>query len=315
MLSILIPTYNCNCYRLVNDLHNQCEQNGVEYEIIVGDDMSRDRLSIIANMKMNELSNCRYLPSDEKVGQATLRNRLAKMSKGEILLFIDSDAQVCSDSFISSYLREIDRADVVIGGIVTPDLKPNELIAKCETADLGMPHSYFIVNRTLRYKYEKKADLRRKAVERNKRPYAEISCFNMMIHRDTFLSVMFDEQCREYGYEDVLFGAEMERRNIRVLHIDNPLQHTGIDTNIQFLDKTETALRTLVKVKDKVGTHSRMYQYAEKCRQNHAEWLVRILYKMTKPLLKHNLLGQKPSLFLFSFYKLGYFLCLEQENT
>ena len=42
MLSILIPTYQYDCSRLVNDLHLQAQQLGVPYEIIVADDASPD---------------------------------------------------------------------------------------------------------------------------------------------------------------------------------------------------------------------------------------------------------------------------------
>ena len=40
MLSILIPTYDYDCRHLVNDLHEQAEQAGIVYEIIVADDAS-----------------------------------------------------------------------------------------------------------------------------------------------------------------------------------------------------------------------------------------------------------------------------------
>ena len=40
MLSILIPTYNYDCSRLIRDLQAQAEQAGIDYEIIVADDAS-----------------------------------------------------------------------------------------------------------------------------------------------------------------------------------------------------------------------------------------------------------------------------------
>ena len=39
-LSILIPTFNCDCSTLVRDLRRKCEAWGGTFEIIVGDDAS-----------------------------------------------------------------------------------------------------------------------------------------------------------------------------------------------------------------------------------------------------------------------------------
>ena len=41
-LSILLPTYNCNCVKLVTELHRQCVESKVDFEIIVADDCSPD---------------------------------------------------------------------------------------------------------------------------------------------------------------------------------------------------------------------------------------------------------------------------------
>ena len=315
MISILISTYNYDCYRLVSELHDQCEACGIDYEIIVGDDCSRDKLSQIACMKVNEFGHCRYSASAENLGLAATRNRLADESRGDYLLFIDSDARVCTDDFIRVYLDNSAKADVVVGGIRTPDMSRDELVSRCETADLGKPHSSFIVNRTLRYKYEKNADLHRDAATRNASPYQSLSCFNIMVRRDVFSSVKFDEQCRQYGYEDVIFGGELEQRGISILHIDNPLLHMGIDTNEQFLKKTETAIHTLVDIGQNVYVRSRLRQSTSWLATKHVKGIMTFVMKCLKPMLRRNLLGTHPILFFFSLYKLGYFLCLEQEKT
>lgn len=315
MISILISTYNYDCYRLVCDLRGQCEACGIDYEIIVGDDCSRDKLSQIACMKVNEFPRCRYSPSAENLGLAATRNRLAEESRGDYLLFLDSDARVCTDDFIRVYLDNCSKADVIVGGIRTPDMRRDELVSRCETADLGKPHSMFVVNRTLRYKYEKNADLRRDAATRNAAPYQSLSCFNIMIRRDVFFDVRFDEQCRQYGYEDVIFGGELEQRGISILHIDNPLLHMGIDTNEQFLKKTETAIRTLVDIEPDTYVRSRLRQWSCRLATAHVKGITTVLVKCLKPMLRRNLLSTHPCLFMFSLYKLGYFLCLEQEKT
>ena len=47
MLSILIPTYNYVCVKLVSDLQQQAEGLGCPYEILVADDASDSLLGLI----------------------------------------------------------------------------------------------------------------------------------------------------------------------------------------------------------------------------------------------------------------------------
>ncbi len=76
MISVLIPTYNYTCYKLVKDLHEQLERSEVKYEIVVAEDGSRDQVAIIANHKIGELSNCRHVASG-------VYNVLIAMAEGE----------------------------------------------------------------------------------------------------------------------------------------------------------------------------------------------------------------------------------------
>lgn len=311
MISILVSTYNYDCYRLVCDLHSQCKQLGHPFEILVGDDHSRDQLTVISNRKISELSDCHYFYSSENSGPARNRNMLAEKSKGEWLIFIDSDAKVDNPHFIKNYVDSIGVADVVVGGVKTPILSNDEIVTTCITADLGALHSKFIVNRTLRYKYERNADKIRSAANRSVNPYHNMSSFNFMISKSAFMAVKFDEQCREYGFEDTLFGAELQRKGLTIKHIDNQLLHMGIDTNEKFLEKTQISLRSLKSLGDKMKGYSKVYDMACRLRSNHMAWSVKLMYLLSKKLLEINLLSKKPSLFVFSFYKLGFFLCLK----
>ncbi|MBO4664520.1 MAG: glycosyltransferase family 2 protein [Bacteroidaceae bacterium] len=289
-LSILIPTHDYNAYPLVYSLHEQAEALGISYEIILVEDGSRDPVTMIANLKTKDLSNCKYI-RQEGMGQAHTRNKMAEMAEGDWLLFIDSDAKACSNDFIRNYIDSFDKAEVIIGGLVTPDLHLNPEVS-------------------LRYRYEAEADKHRSAEERNKAPYGQFTAFNMLMRRTTFLSVMFDKDCHEYGYEDALFGVELNRRGISVLHIDNPLIHAGIDTNDVFLRKTETSLRTLKGLKGKMLGNSKIENSYARLQSLHLLWAMRLFHKCFAGTIKQHLLGKSPSLFWFSVYKLGYYSCL-----
>lgn len=289
MLSILIPTYDFVCYPLVHSLYEQAEALGISYEIIVVEDGGRDQVKAIANHKINDLPHCRYLRRKENVGRAAIRNYLAREAQGEYMLFIDDDAQVENPSFLATYMQAAELADVVVGG----------LYHAAECAD---------PMRSLRHRYERDADARRSAAMRSEHPYTSLSTFNILIRRSVFLEIGFDEDCHEYGYEDALFGVELKERGVAIKHIDNALLHTGIDTNIQFLQKTKTALRTLASLKGKMRGNSRIENTYLRFCHYHMAWLLRLAFVLSGNALANYLTkSAKPSLRLFALYKLLYF--------
>lgn len=291
MLSILIPTHDYTCYQLVADLHKQAEKLGVPYEIIVAEDGSRSQVNIIANHKITELSYCRHIVNKEGRGPAGIRNLLAREAVYGWIIFIDSDAKVEKLDFLQTYFTSIGKADVVVGGLrhQQENLNPNL---------------------SLRFKYEKEADKHRSAAERSLHPYSKFTPFNVMIRRSTFLCIGFDEDCKEYGYEDALFGVELMKREIQILHIENPLIHMGLDTNEIFLRKSETALRTLKSLGDKMECHSYVGRTYLKFKKWRIDWMIKGFHQLFGKTIRHHLLSSRPSLFWFSVYKLGYYATL-----
>ena len=61
MLSILIPTYNYVCVKLVTDLQQQAERLECPYEILVADDASEDAFKR-ENRKINGIPDCKRGP-------------------------------------------------------------------------------------------------------------------------------------------------------------------------------------------------------------------------------------------------------------
>lgn len=292
MISVLIPTYNYVCYKLACDLHRQLSAYGGEYEIIVAEDGSDDQETITENDKVTMLSGCVHFVRKENIGRARIINYLVREAKGEWCIIMDSDAEVVSDDYIRKYAGCMtDGADVFVGDLVNPDSLPQ-------------------ADATLRYKYEKAAERFRTAEFRNHHPFERFCTFNFMARRDTLLEVPFDERCTEYGYEDTLMGLELKRHGKRVSHIDNPLRHLGFDSNAVFLRKTETALHTLKKIEGSLLPYTGMGRLVLRIRAAHLTALVKVIYRLARPLLRYNLLGNRPDLTFFSFYKLGYFLSL-----
>lgn len=288
-LSILIPTHNYDCTRLVYDLEAQLTE---EDEIIVGNDCSTDK-NIVA--KLSEIENSGksrvFTPNDNDsrpLGRAAIRNALAREAKGEWLLFIDADAEVRSKTFIEDYLSATKFAPVVCGGTGN--------LPECPSPECR-----------LRYDYEVEAEKRLTVVRRQRFPYSQLATFNFLIRRDIFLSICFDEGFKEYGYEDTCFGFQLKQRGIAIHHIDNKLTHLGIETSDVYLSKIETALRTLSKIEKEQRKLVRLSGFAMKLERYYLLGLVRCVFRLTKKHLRANLLGKHPNQKLFTFYKLGYY--------
>ena len=120
----------------------------------------------------------------------------------------------------------------------------------------------------------------------------------------------FDLRFRHYGYEDVLFGMQLEKQHIPIYHINNPLSFEIFEDNDQFLSKTEEGLRTLHTFRHELKAGSRLLQRVEQL-----EWLMPLIkkYHQATNKLERRILLRHPSLFLFSLYRLGYYATLNDR--
>lgn len=287
-LSILIPVYNRDCTRLIKDLYAQGLELGVPYEIIVADDCSTDKLSLERNRITSEnLENCRFTGLSRNMGRAAIRNLLADESRYDKLLFLDCDSAVRDGYFLRNYMDAADRASVVCGGAIHPGTLPEPGVE-------------------LRWRYERKADRERSAEFRSRTPYARFTPFSFLIDRKAFMDIRFDESYNGYGYEDVQFGHELEKRGVSILHIDNPLVHLGLEKNEVFLDKTRQAVMNAFSHREEIGDSSRLLNHYNRISKCHIRWLFRIIWKLSGKGMERNLLGNNPSLRIFSLYKLCY---------
>lgn len=292
LLSLLIPTRNLAPAALVAELHRQASTlTDTDVEILVLDDASDDTQTVDALHRMEAEGLCRVLWQTKNQGRARARNILYKESGGDILLFIDSDAEVTTTDFLARHFADAQQADVVCGGLTNPTPPAPK---GCE----------------LRYKYEVAAERKgfRRAERRMEHPYERISTFNLLVHRRVMQAVPFDESLTEYGYEDVAFGLSLQQHGFRVLHTDNALLHTGINANPIFLANTEAAMRSLALLPDDIKRNIPVSRLALRLQALHLAAPMRLMFRLLRPLLRRNLLSRYPILPLFQFYKLGYYL-------
>lgn len=301
MISILIPTRDFDCSGLARDLQRQCAElaeadAAFRYEVIVLDDGSAPAFAPKLKAEVEALPGCRVVRAEQNVGRASGRNLLADEARFAWLLFIDSDAEVCTPDFIRRYWAARDLADVVCGALRNPAPPPQ-------------------TGHELRYRYEKAAERRRPATYRNAHPYDCFATFNVMFRASVFQTLRFDERCVDYGYEDALMGLMLRKRGFSIRHIDNPLVHTGIDSNADFLGKTETALRTLARLGEPMQSQAGAARLYTTLRRLHLAPAARAAFRGLCPLLRRNLLGRHPSLLLFQLYKAGFYCRLQAPGA
>lgn len=293
-LSILIPTYNDVCIDLVRGLARQClDIKGLAYHILVADDGSTDPAVIKANQAIDVIPNCSYVLRGKNCGRAITRNWLASQARYEWLLFIDSDMTLERDDFIRRYVEEDEKGGVLYGGYV---VKGDEREWKGN----------------LRYRYEKNAEPFHTPEVRNKHPYQDFHTSNFLILRRHYMENPLDSRFTHYGYEDVLFGKALERKDIPIIHIDNPVAFSRFEDNASFVAKTEEGLRTLYRFRRDLQGYSRLLDTMERLKRKHILTHLLYIYRWRKDAWRSRLCDSRPSLLLFKVYKMGFLASLGQ---
>ena len=279
-LSVLIPTYNSNCSDLVFSVHGMLKQMNIPYEIIVADDGSTDEESVNSNRSIEKLENVKYIIRKENVGRACIRNFLAQQAQYKWLLFLDADVTIDRSRFIQKYLEQ--DFDVILGGIIVV-----KRVKKLEN--------------NLRYIVESKYMESSTTAKRLRKQAKEFHTANFLVRKDIILKVPFNENFKHYGYEDVLFGKELNANGYHIHHINNPVTLIDFEENERFVEKTEESLRTLHEFKNELKGYSVLLKYA---------WLkpvLKPLYHIIGKPIRNNLAGNNPKVSLFNIYKLLYY--------
>lgn len=296
MLSILIPCYNYNCFPLVEELHKQADILDFTFEIICIDDASNSVLNK-HNAKINELPNASFKVLDKNLGRSAIRNYLVKQSNYNQLLFLDADVLPKNSSFLKTVFQNIDK-EVVFGGIECSIKRPKE-------------------NSILRWKYSLKRECKQ-LKQRNNNSYFSFTSACFSIQKKIFDRIKFDESLKKYGCEDVLFAYDLKQHNITITHIENPVYHDNIESSTIFVEKTQLALSNLrylvsqEKLPTKAYNVTKIHSFIQRV---HISYLLNLIFKITKKTILKNLCSKRPSLFLFDFYKLGYFNSITKNNA
>jgi len=295
MISILIPVYNFDLTSMVSYLSKAIEDSEIYNEIIIGADGCEESYKSTFQ-KLARLKKVSLLVSEENIGRAAIRNRLAERATCDWLLYIDADALMpaSASQYLDKWENFMNTAPVVCGGTAYRDVPPDD------------PDRYL----RWHYGYQKEQKFAKK---RNRKPYASFSGFNFLIKREVLKQVRFNEKLRNYGHEDTLLGYQLMKTGIPLLHIDNQLIHDGLDNNREFIIKTREGVQNLSILYDKVGDQKAFIRSVKllgtfkKLQTIGITRLLALLYKKKKKSIEIMLLSRNCSLKIFSVYKLGLF--------
>lgn len=295
MLSILIPIYNFDVRKLVNRLHTQGLNLDIPFEIIgVEDASSADFVQLNQELKLPYFT---HKVLAKNVGRSKIRNLLAQFAQYDYLLFMDCDSMPTNSNYLNNYAQQLNPKQLLYGGRCYATTPPQDL------------ELYF------HWHYGTQRE-QSTAIERQKAPHQSFMTNNFLIPKAIFEQIKFDEQLTQYGHEDTLFGLELKKRNIFIQHLDNPLEHIGLEKNSTFIRKSEQAIQNLHTLHQQydLGQGIKLLSFYLLTKKFYLHSLIAFFYTLSKRYILNNLYSSNPKLRLFDIYKLGYFIKWEKTQ-
>jgi glycosyltransferase involved in cell wall biosynthesis len=224
---------------------------------------------------------------EQNNGRAAARNFLAAQAKGERLLFIDADSLPISENFIAYYIDQLEPNTILCGGTHYSG------IYRTEQTHLHWKYgSYREVSSSI--------DKEDEGFKSN----------NFCLFRSVFMTILFNEALKQYGHEDTLFGIVAKKQGVIITSIDNQVIHTGLETNAEFLNKTEQSIQSLGTIiqshlltSEELLANFKLIAVYTKLKKYRLIFLIKLLLPAL-PLTKKILLEFSGPLFLFDIYKL-----------
>ncbi len=224
MISVCIPVYNFDIEPLITALVPQVNNAGGE--IIVIDDHSTEKKE--ENRKaINKHKEIRYIELSKNIGRAAIRNLFLQYARYDYLLFLDCDSYIISPSFIENYIKEIKSSApaIIVGGRIYGP-KPRER------------------KKLLRWKYGVQRESKPASIRR-KTPNASFMTNNFVIAKHLLESIRFNEDLYLYGHEDTLFGYDLKKHGVEIIHIENPVLNGDIEDAATYINKTRQSIKNL----------------------------------------------------------------------
>ena len=288
MLAVCIPVYNQNVRRLVNELIAQSQYLQEEVSIVLIDDASSEKFQ----HQYNDLKEyAQVIQLEINIGRSKIRNLFLKYTEAKFLLFLDCDSELIRPDFISKYLYFI-------------RFHKPQVLCGASIYQKEAPRIYY----RLRWKYGNFVESKNFEDRENSSNLA-FKTNNFIVHRKILEAYPFNSLISGYGHEDTLFGFELEQNGIIISHIDNPVLNAHLDSNTQFLCKTDEALKNLLNIWSLSGENEKLLERLKILKiyfKYEHSFPLRLVLKFSRGLFRFLLEIGFANLTLFNLYKLSY---------
>jgi len=295
MLSVLIPVFRVDVTQLVTDLHFQCSELKIPFEIRLQDDFSPDSFRTKNCTLASLFQEVIYQENALNLGRSITRNILMEEAQFEWMYFLDCDSDISQNpALLKQFWIQKNNEVLLSGGRIYQNHPPKN------------PEFY------LHWLWGSKREL----LDPSKRMNDPINHFlsnNFLVHQTITSQVKFDPAIRGYGYEDTIFAAELIQKGFTIQHIENPLVHIGLDAFNDFIRKIEESLINIQKIEQIYSERSldsplksKLISTWKKYRNIIPPWMP----KPFLPTLKLILKGRNTNLFAFDLYRLFYLFSL-----
>jgi glycosyltransferase involved in cell wall biosynthesis len=231
-LSVLIPFYKDDAGALIKDLSQQ--KTTASFEIIIVDDGTGDetlskKLSVLIQ---SQKSAVKLITLAQNQGRSAARNHLQKAARADWILFLDADMRPTSEAFLQNYLDliETNSADVIFGGFKVEETasdRSGELHRALSAVSDCLPLS-----------------------ERQAAGPQYVASSNLCLKKSVITENPFDDGFKGWGWEDSEWAARISQSH-RLLHIDNPALHLGLESTETLLNRFKNSGHNYVRFTEK----------------------------------------------------------------
>jgi glycosyltransferase involved in cell wall biosynthesis len=165
-------------------------------------------------------------------GRPQARNRAIEAARGDFILFMDADMLPGDGDFLTRYFEVIDKraSAIVFGGFKSGRENVNH-------------------DTLLNYSLALKNDCK-PASARMLRGALAVASNNILVRRDVFTHIPFDNSFKGWGWEDTEWAMRAVFAGYGLTHIDNPAIHQGLDSTQSMLRKYKEAGANLRRLLD-----------------------------------------------------------------